>query len=182
MNKFFSESKDFLKKYSHLLLSHHPSCSEYEDHTLNFAKIRLCIGCFIGYPSALLSILLGVFFIYPSISQKIYILIIGIFLFLFQLLSLTKLTEIKPIKIMQKFLMGFGAGQILVVSYYWFNGSVFIKLLGVWGIVLIIMAPISLFHYRSFRDTCENCPNRANSAGCIYFNAGKSGEVVDKIE
>ena len=184
MNKFFfSESKDFLKKYGHLLLSHHPSCPQYQDHTLNFPKIRLrlCIGCFIGYPSALISILLGIYFIYPAISQKIYIFLFGIFLFLFQFLSLTKLTEIKPIKIIQKFLMGFGAGQVLVVSYNWINGSVLMKLIGVWGVILIFMGPISLLHYKSFRDTCENCLDRENSPDCIYFKS-KSEINGDKIE
>ena len=182
MNKFFSQSKDLLKKYRYLLISHHPSCSQFQDHTLNFSKIRLCIGCFIGYPSAILSILLGILFIYPAISQKIYILLFGIFLFLFQFLSLTKLTAIKPIKIIQKFLIGFGAGQILVVSYYWFPGSVLLKLLGVWGVILILMGPIGLLHYRNLRDTCENCPDRGNSLDCIYSNTKKSGENGDKIE
>ena len=180
MNEVFS--KDFIKKYGRLLLSHHPLCSQYQDHTLNFSKIRLCIGCFIGYPSALISILLGFYFIYPAISQKIYLLFFGIFLFLFQLLSLTKLTEIKPIKIIQKFLMGFVVGQVLVVSYYWFPGSLLIKLIGVWGVILFFMAPIGFLHYRNLSDKCENCPERGNSLGCIYLNDEKSGENVDKIE
>ena len=120
-----------MKNYAHLLFSHHPACSQFQDHTLNFSKIQLCIGCFIGYPSALLSIILGSYFIYPLISQKIYILLFGISLFSFQFLSLTKITEIKPIKIIQKFLIGFGAGQILVVSYNLFQGSVLMKLIGV---------------------------------------------------
>ena len=183
MNKVFSQTKDLIKKYGHLFFSHHPSCSHYEDHTLNFPKLRLrlCIGCFIGYPSALISILLGIYFIYPAISQKIYILLFCIFLFLFQFLSLTKLTEIKPIKITQKFLIGFGAGQVLVVSYNLFQGSVLVKLIGVWGIMLILMGPIGFLHYRTMRDTCENCPERGNSLGCIYPST-KSGENGDIIE
>lgn len=182
MNKFFSQLKDFFKNYGSLLLSHHPSCSRYQEHTLNISKIRLCIGCFIGYPSALFSIILGYFLIYPAVSQKIWLLLIGIFLFLFQFLSLTKLTEIKPIKIIQKFLIGWGAGQVLVVSYYWFSGSVLMKLIGVWGVMLFFMGPISLLHYRSLRDTCDNCPERGNSLDCIYFNNEKAEGQGDKIE
>jgi len=183
MKKFFSQVKDLIKKYGQIFFSHHPSCSHYQNHTLNFRmmRFRLCIGCFIGYPSALLSILLGIYFIYPSISQKIYILLFGIFLFSFQFLSLTKLTEIKPIKIIQKFLIGFGAGQILVVSYNLFQGSVLMKLIGVWGVMLIIMGPIGFLHYRTMRDTCENCPERGNSLGCIYLNPKSRGNG-DKIE
>ena len=182
MHKFFSKLKGFFKNYGSLLLSHHPSCSRYKDHTLNISKIRLCIGCFIGYPSALLSIILGNFLIYPAVSQKIWLLLIGIFMFLFQFLSLTKLTEIKLIKIIQKFLMGWGAGQVLVVSYHWFPGSVLMKLIGVWGVMLIFMGPINFLHYRGLRDTCENCPERGNSLDCIYFHSEKSEEQGDIIE
>ncbi len=182
MNRFFRRSKDFIKNYGELLLSHHPSCSRYKDHTLNFSKIRLCIGCFVGYPSALLSIIVGYFFIYPAFSQKIWLLLFGIFLFLFQFLSLTKLTEIKLIKIIQKFLIGFGAGQVLVVSYNFFQGSIFMKLFGVWGVMLIFMGPISFMHYRNLRDTCENCLERGNSIECIYFDSEKSDMHGDKIE
>jgi len=183
MNKVFSQTKVLIKKYGQIFFSHHPSCSHYQNHTLNFPKIRLrlCIGCFIGYPSALLSILLGIYFIYPAISQKIYILIFGIILFSFQFLSLTKLTEIKPIKIIQKFLIGFGAGQVLVVSYNLFQGSVLVKLIGVWGIMLIFMGPIGFLHYRTMRDTCDNCLDRENSPECIYFKV-KPREISDELE
>ena len=67
------------------------------------------------------------------------------------------------------------------MSYNWFQGSVLIKLLGIWGIILILMGPIGLLHYRNMRDTCENCPERGNSLGCLYLNP-KSGETGDKIE
>ena len=169
MNGFFSKSREFLRNYWPLLLSHHPSCPSYQNHTLNFSKIRLCIGCFIGYPSALLSILLGIFYIYPAFTQKFWLLLIGISLFMFQLLSLTKLTEIKLIKIIQKFSIGFGVGLVLVVSYYWFRGSVLVKLLGVWGVILIFMGPIGFLHYRNLRDKCENCPDRGKIKGCLYY-------------
>ena len=182
MHKFFQQLKDFFKNYGPLLLSHHPSCSRYQDHTLNISKLRLCIGCFIGYPSALLSIIIGNYLIYPSVSQKIWLLLIGIFMFLFQFLSLTKLTEIKIIKIIQKFLIGWGAGQVLVVSYHWFSGSVLMKLIGVWGVMLIFMGPISFLHYLSLRNTCENCSERGNSLDCIYFQSEKSEEQGDKTE
>ncbi|QEE16284.1 hypothetical protein DSAG12_02114 [Promethearchaeum syntrophicum] len=178
MNKFFSRSKEFLKNYGSLFLSHHPSCSQYQNHTINISKIRLCIGCFIGYPSALLSIFVGIYFIYPAITQKFYILFFGVFLFLSQFLSLTKLTEIKSIKIIQKFLMGFGVGQVLVVSYYWIQGPVLLKIIGVWSVILLFMGPISLMHYLNMRNTCENCLDRGISRDCIYSKTKKTGEDV----
>ncbi|MHA2000968.1 MAG: hypothetical protein ACTSVU_02625 [Promethearchaeota archaeon] len=150
-----------------LLLSHHPSCPRYKNHTLNFGKIHLCIGCFIGYPSAAISVLIGNFFIYPAFSQKIWLLLIGIILILSQFLSLTKFTEIKCIKIFQKFMMGFGMGLILIVCYYWFQGPTIFRVIGTWGIIMTIMAPIGWFHYRNMRNTCENCPDRGNPDFCM---------------
>ena len=41
-----------------LLLSHHPECEKFKNHTLNIGKIRFCIGCFIGYPIAILGMFL----------------------------------------------------------------------------------------------------------------------------
>ena len=79
-------------------------------------------------------------------------------------------------------MIGFGAGQILVVCYYWFPGSVILKILGVWGVILILMGPIGLLHYINLRNTCENCPDYGNSMDCIYFNIKKTGEDVVKIE
>ena len=83
---------------------------------------------------------------------------------------------------MQKFLMGFGAGQILVVSYYWFQGPPLVKLIGVWGVMLIFMGPIGYLHYINMRNTCDNCPELRNSPDCIYFNDEKYDEKEDKIE
>ncbi len=45
----------FLKVLFHwrtlrLLLSHHPFCERFENHTYNLGKIRFCRGCLLSYP------------------------------------------------------------------------------------------------------------------------------------
>ena len=47
--------KDYFKKNS-FLLAHHPSCEYFSNHTLNFRGWRLCLGCFVIYPSAIISL------------------------------------------------------------------------------------------------------------------------------
>lgn len=44
---------EMLRAFKHVLLSHHPSCHEFDDHVLVVGKekkTRLCIGCLAGYP------------------------------------------------------------------------------------------------------------------------------------
>jgi len=58
-----------LKSFFPLFLSHHPECKHFKGHTIKVGKVRLCIGCFIGYPSAIL----GIFLIYVIDLKSIYI-------------------------------------------------------------------------------------------------------------
>ena len=52
-NDFKEKSKNqknaFLRKYGSLLLSHHPECEKFKNHTLKIGNLNFCIGCFIGY-------------------------------------------------------------------------------------------------------------------------------------
>ena len=34
-----------------ILLSHHPNCEKFENHTLNIRGTRVCIGCLAFYPT-----------------------------------------------------------------------------------------------------------------------------------
>jgi len=46
-----------LKKASEpFLLAHHPSCKNFEHHTIEFRGRKLCMGCFITYPSVALTL------------------------------------------------------------------------------------------------------------------------------
>jgi len=46
-----------LRESQPLYLTHHPSCAYYDHHTFEVAGIGLCMGCFIVYPVAALSLL-----------------------------------------------------------------------------------------------------------------------------
>ncbi len=146
-------------------MSHHPECERFKNHTLNYKRIRLCIGCFIGYPTAIISILiLGVFNLHRLISSR-YLLIFGILFIASFVLSPLNLTKIKFVKIVQKFLIGLGSALI-----FW----------GVWSlpnsnltnftisftILIKLFIIFNLYHTYSFYRTCINCKTPFDWSKC----------------
>ena len=129
-------NQNFFQKYGSLLLSHHPDCEKFKNHTIKIGSMRFCIGCFIGYPTAIIGILLfNVFKIY-LLLDSITLLVCGIILLSFFLLSPLNLTKRKGIKIFQKFCIGLGS----IFFFWWiwtlsadiiFNLLLFILIFGV---------------------------------------------------
>ena len=145
------------KSVAPMILSHHPPCETYKNHTINIGRLKLCIGCTIGYTSAILSIILTKILYDRNSFNLIPILIIGIILSLAQLLSLTSITEVKSIKIIQKFLIGTGSGLIIIFLYLTINLPEIFKLIVVFICISILVIPIGILHYRTSSGTCEKC-------------------------
>lgn len=40
----------FNKNTLHMMISHHPACEIYDSHVFRIGPLRLCKGCFLGYP------------------------------------------------------------------------------------------------------------------------------------
>jgi len=148
--------RDF-KAVAPMLISHHPPCETYKNHTINIGKLKLCIGCFVGYPSAILAVFLTKILYDRNSFNLIPILILGIIFSLAQLLSLTSITEIKSIKIIQKFLIGAGSGFIIIFLYITINLSEIFKLIIIFACVSILIFPIGVLHYRVSSKTCKMC-------------------------
>lgn len=165
--KFLNAMGSAWRDLKPIILSHHPSCPVFHDHTLNIKKLRLCIGCFIGYPAGLLSFLLFHFLLKSLIIHSLIILILGISLFITILLSLTNLTEVKIIKIGQKLSVGLGAGMI--ISYFFILFAPILwweQLIVFFSIVSILMTPVGLLHYRTMVNTCKKCEFQRNPEYC----------------
>ncbi len=145
------------KSVAPMIISHHPPCEMYKNHTINIGRLKLCIGCFIGYPSAVLTIILTKILYDRNSFNLIPILIIGIIFSLVQLLSLTSLPEFKSIKIIQKFLIGVGSGFIIIFLYIIIDISELFKLILIFIAISILVLPIGILHYRTSLKTCENC-------------------------
>ena len=88
------------------LLSHHPDCDKFAiNHTINVGKYRFCIGCFVGYPTAIIGILAFYFLNLVNLLDSLFLLVIALILLATFFLSPLNLTKIKTIKIIQKFLI-----------------------------------------------------------------------------
>lgn len=158
----------YIRSFIPLLLSHHPECEEFKDHTLNIGKMRLCIGCFIGYPSGII----GIFLLFYSklvfiISSQI-LITIGIILLSTFLLSPLKLIRNKKLKIIQKIIIGFGGAFLfwgirnlpypqnvrILIFNYTFGG---------------LLSILNLYHAYGFFSHCYRCQISFNWGMCSGF-------------
>lgn len=149
-----------------LLLSHHPNCPIYDSHVFHLGNRRLCIGCFVGYPVAILTIIilnLGIFFLnWDPISS----LTLGIGLFLTVLLSFTQLTTKKNWKIAQKACMGAGAGMILTSVWYSNPTIIWLRIFETWLALLVLNIILVIMHSRSTRFECNSCSENIMGSEC----------------
>ncbi len=172
-NELRKKTKDleqtFFQKYGSLLFSHHPDCEKFKNHTIKIGSMHFCIGCFIGYPTAIIGILLFNIFKIYLLFDSMTLLVSGIILLSFFLLSPLNLTKRKGIKIFQKFCIGLGS----VFLFWWiwtlsadiiFNIIIFILIFGV--IVVILNG----YHAYSFLKTCRKCKYKTDWQKCPGFS------------
>ena len=160
-NKIF---KDPVKKG--LLLSHHPPCEMYDDHVIQIRKIKLCIGCFVGGFSAIIGFILGRILLGQRLLEKEILLYLGIGFISTQLLSLTRITDQKTIKILQKICIGLGFAFILMALYYYLPFSPFINVLICIGGFMVVNSPLQLFHTRNNIKICNQCAMKWDQENC----------------
>ena len=145
-----------LKSFFPLFLSHHPECNHFSGHTLKVGKVRLCIGCFVGYPSAIFGIfLISVLDLKRFITLQAYLNIGIVFLFLF-FLSFTGLTKIKLVKVIQKFLIGIGSSFLF--WGIWYQPLSFLERYNIFFTVFgFILSVLNMYHVYGFYTNCNNC-------------------------
>ncbi|MFW9894510.1 MAG: hypothetical protein ACFFD7_01750, partial [Candidatus Thorarchaeota archaeon] len=110
--KIIKNLKLYIKSLKPILLSHHPDCEKFSEHTFKIGRRKFCIGCFIGYPVAIIGVL-TLFFIKLAINiNSQFLFVTGIILMSFFILSPLKFTKIKWVKILQKILFNLGGAFI----------------------------------------------------------------------
>ncbi len=146
-----------IKKYKYYIFAHHPKCENFNNDTFRIRSTEFCIGCFIGYPSALIGIFIGYYaFFLPKLNP--YILIAAQFLMISTIfLSFTSLTEKKVVKIFQKLFVGLGSGIFIGTTYFLFPGGQTTKIIVTVFIILFLNAPIQVLHYRNMNKICDGC-------------------------
>lgn len=141
-----------------ILLSHHPNCEPFHAHTVQIGGLHLCIGCFVGYPAAVIGVFIsfiGLMAHWISLPQLLWVSV-GCLAVLF--LSFTSLTRYKKVKILQKSFFGFGAGAFLTFNWQIFPWGLAFNI--VWAIFIFssLNMPVSVVHLISHQRVCEACP------------------------
>jgi hypothetical protein len=148
-----------------LLLSHHPECDKFNNHTLNIGKVRLCIGCFVGYPIAILGIFLIPLLKISSVIPVDDFLIISIVLLATFILSPLKLTNIKVIKIIQKALIGLGSSFL-----FWYimtrPNPQYVNILTFYISFTLILGILNFYHALGFIMKCYKCETPFSWGSC----------------
>jgi len=164
MKKNFLYGKSFLPFF----FSHHPECEYFKGHTINFGKVRLCIGCFIGYPTAIITIfLLGIFDRNNFFNSDFFFFLSLGFLGTF-FLSFLKLTKLTVIKIIQKFIIGLGSALLfnwLMGLPYSRSTNLRIGFVVFYGILVIL----NFYHAYGILNSCYKCETPFNWGICSGF-------------
>lgn len=159
----------YVKSFLPFFLSHHPECKYFEGHTINCRKIRLCIGCFIGYPTAFLTVfLLAMLDTNNFFSSDFFFILSLVFLGTF-FLNLLNLTKRKIVKITQKFLIGIGAALL----YNWIMkrpNPRNINLKTAYIIFYPLLIILNLYHAYGILGSCYRCETPFNWGICSGFN------------
>jgi hypothetical protein len=155
-SNIFSRSWAYVRSLKPLLLSHHPNCQNFENHIFKIGKYRFCIGCFIGYPVAIITVVVLYFLLnLPEIDPNI-LFWIGVGFMTSFILSPLKLTRYKPIKIGQKILFNIG-GAFLFWWTWSFTRSLIINLLLFIGLFSIFFALVNVYHSYGLYTICREC-------------------------
>lgn len=146
--------------YLKLLLSHHPLCGFYEDHSYHMGKVDLCKGCTAGYSGIYLAIYLLVASALPAF------LIINSIQYYFQIVFVAGLIvfvyELQPKRIIPRFPIRLIMGILFVVSIYtifrldnWFHKYLVALFIFVYANI------IGLMRFKKLNAVCAtNCGDR----------------------
>ena len=139
------------------LLSHHPDCPAFANHTFSIGTRKFCIGCFIGYPAAVVGIILGSLLFQFKVLSLLSLGWMGLAFIASLGLSLVGLTHYKPIKMVQKFIYGFGAGVLIFILWIIVGPPWYAQLFFEWIFIAGVNMPISIVHSFSHIRICKKC-------------------------
>jgi hypothetical protein len=165
-----SETFLIIKSFGSFFLRHHPECVNFKGHTIKLRKHEFCIGCFIGYPTSFITILiLGFFKLYELIPSN-YLINLGILFMSTFFLSFTGVTTIKIVKIFQKIFIGFGSALIFW-GIFSLNFSVFTNSIIFLLVFSILLTVLNIYHAYGLYNKCKKCEFQFKWSQCSGFEA-----------
>jgi hypothetical protein len=172
----FQRIKYFFKGLKPLILSHHPKCEKFDEHSFIIKGKRFCYGCYIGWPVTFITIIISMIIQIQTYFSLGDLFNMGFILCCSYVLSLIKLTKIKIIKIISKVLIGIGLGFII--------SSIILTEFPLWFKILIILVFLQITTVGvnlkriyeiekickqcSYNEDWDNCPGMKESM--YYFN------------
>jgi len=156
----------FLKGIKPMALSHHPVCGQFDDHVFKLKNMELCFGCFIGFPTAfitlvILFILRGIMTINPN-----FLWTVGFYLCCSYLLSVFKITKYRIIKILSKILIGIGTGFITTAVLF-STGPLWFRILIILFFFQITTAIVNVKRSYDIHKTCKRCEFKEDWDQCV---------------
>jgi len=148
---------------------------------LNLGKVKLCIGCFIGYPTAVSAFfLIRILKLHFLFSTQPYFILSLIFLGSF-FLSPLNLAKYKKIKIFQKILLGIGAAMLL----NWIMErpfSYFVNLRTAFIVFYIMLIALNIYHAYGILGSCYSCETPFNWGKCSGFCTIRSRMEKNRVD
>ncbi len=176
--KFFKNLKTFVSDIKPIILSHHPKCDKFKNHTINIKGKDICIGCLAFYPTFFISLL--VYFIFGIFFPLTFSLILGISMLSSILFSYFDLLKSKFSKFLSKAVLALGVFFIFSFIYEVVN-SFWIRLLLFLGFFIALLI-LNYLRILAMLTLCGNCEFRDKSYFChgfrkVYTNLIRDGFI-----
>lgn len=144
-----------------LLLAHHPACGLFQADVYRLGPLRLCVGCFTAYPTALAAFLGLLVLGLPAIP----VLFVGLVVGSAEFFAVAGWTRTRRRKIATKLLLGFGLAATVygVWAAPWSLAAKAVFLLV--GVTLASLAQIP--KVRRLLATCDRCMHHRDWDHCL---------------
>ncbi len=163
--KFGTKIKLALQAIKPIITSHHPLCDQYKEHSFHLFGRDWCIGCYIGYPSGILMLIMGYLTGLFQILEVSALFITGASLMGSYILSIVGLTKIRWIKIFSKIPLGIGAA-FLIAGLFSLSGPIWLSFLLSFLLIQIFITIINVKRALEMKKTCAECEYASNHNIC----------------
>ena len=147
----------FFRALKPIITSHHPLCEYYDGHTFKLLGRKFCIGCYVGYPSAIIMLIIGYSTQLFSLIPSSILFLFGAILYLSIFLSIFGLTKKKSIKILSKICLGMGT-TFIIAWIFSYSTFLWLKILQAFLFVQAILGLMTIKRKKEMDRICEKCP------------------------
>lgn len=150
------------------LLAHHPSCDIFSNHILNIRGRRLCLGCFIIYPSAVIALVL--LFLLSDYHTYDYLIAFYMALAMFGINSIRKIIYRdnlpKRVQVVFRVVLGISLASIMYSIWLAPRPEQYMVI----GLFLAVAIGYNLFNSKKMLKTCKECCHYPQFPKCEGLN------------